>query len=110
MSLLSKTSSRSANAFISTWAAPGTRRRLLSRTTWFRMPAACVLFKLEISLLSDETKQALPQVPWRLIKETRNFYVHNYGSISKTLLWSTLHTSIPDLKASCKHALEEDGT
>ncbi len=63
-----------------------------------------------IGLLSDETKQALPQVPWQLIKETRNFYVHNYGSISKTLLWSTLHTSISDLKASCEHALEEDGT
>ena len=61
-----------------------------------------------VGLLSDEAKQSLSHVPWRLIKETRNFYVHNYGNISQTLVWATLKDSIPDLKASCKQALESE--
>ena len=61
-----------------------------------------------IGLLSDDTRSAVPEIPWRLIKETRNFYVHNYGNLNKTLTWNTLTSSIPDLCKACKEALEED--
>ncbi len=30
--------------------------------------------------LSEEIKAQNPAVPWRTIKDTRNFYVHAYGS------------------------------
>ncbi len=31
--------------------------------------------------LSDEVKQRTAYVPWRLIKDARNFYVHQYGAV-----------------------------
>ena len=61
-----------------------------------------------VNILSDETKTSLSDVPWRLIKETRNFYVHNYGHVSKSLLWSTLMESIPSLRTACEKALSTE--
>ena len=58
--------------------------------------------------LSNEVKATLAHVPWRLIKETRNFYVHNYGNISKSLTWLTIKESIPALKEACVSALEKE--
>lgn len=34
-----------------------------------------------VSQLSDEAKRKNSAVPWRIIKDTRNFYVHAYGAI-----------------------------
>ena len=34
-----------------------------------------------VSQLSDETKAQNKAIPWRIIKDTRNFYVHAYGAI-----------------------------
>lgn len=34
-----------------------------------------------VGQLSDEVKESSPSIPWRTIKDTRNFYVHAYGSI-----------------------------
>lgn len=43
-----------------------------------------------VSQLSDEVKAQNKAIPWRIIKDTRNFYVHAYGSIdipSVGILW-----------------------
>ena len=70
---------------------------------------ACCMCVIQIgelvNLLTEETKAGLSQIPWRLVKETRNFYVHNYGEISKVLVWNTLQESIPALEESCRAAL-----
>lgn len=55
-----------------------------------------------VAQLSDEIKALHPAVPWRTIKDTRNFYVHAYGSIDIPSVWETLQQDIPMLKASCK--------
>ena len=55
-----------------------------------------------VAQLSDEIKTLHPAVPWRTIKDTRNFYVHAYGSIDIPSVWETLQQDIPMLKASCK--------
>ena len=34
-----------------------------------------------VSHLSPEMCAQNPAIPWRIIKDTRNFYVHAYGSI-----------------------------
>ncbi len=60
-----------------------------------------------VGLLSDEAKQAMPQIPWRSIKETRNFYVHNYGHINVSYVWATLREDLPQLMEVCAAMLSD---
>ena len=59
-----------------------------------------------VGQLSDETKQKNEAIPWRIIKDTRNFYVHAYGAIDLASVWGTLNEDIPGLQAACKSMLE----
>lgn len=58
-----------------------------------------------VGQLSDEVKMQHPAVPWRIIKDTRNFYVHAYGAIDVPSVWETLQKDIPTLKTSCEAIL-----
>ncbi len=55
--------------------------------------------------LSDETKQKSPAIPWRVVKDTRNFYVHAYGSVDLKAVWNTMVYDIPPLKDACEKLL-----
>ena len=57
--------------------------------------------------LSDEIRMAHPEIPWRIIKDTRNFYVHAYGSVDIPSVWETLQSDIPQLKNACEEMLKE---
>lgn len=58
-----------------------------------------------VSQLSDEVKKRNTSIPWRAIKDTRNFYVHAYGSIDVPSVWDTLIHDIPMLKSACEDIL-----
>ena len=58
-----------------------------------------------VSQLSDTVKRNNASIPWRVIKDTRNFYVHAYGSIDIPSVWNTLLHDIPALKAACEEIL-----
>ena len=58
-----------------------------------------------VSQLSDEAKQKNSAVPWRIIKDTRNFYVHAYGAIDIAAVWDTLEHDIPALSTACAEIL-----
>lgn len=58
-----------------------------------------------VSQLSDETKAQNKAIPWRIIKDTRNFYVHAYGAIDIPSVWNTLLNDIPALKTACEDIL-----
>lgn len=58
-----------------------------------------------VALLSDGVKYQNASVPWRVIKDTRNFYVHSYGAIDVRAVWDTLEQDIPALKATCEAIL-----
>lgn len=55
--------------------------------------------------LSEEARQKSASIPWRIIKDTRNFYVHAYGSIDVDSVWTTLVQDIPELKKACEELL-----
>ena len=55
-----------------------------------------------VAQLSDEVKAQNAAIPWRIIKDTRNFYVHAYGSIDIESVWNTLLDDIPALQTSCE--------
>ena len=57
------------------------------------------------ALLSDDVKAQSPTIPWRIIKDTRNFYVHAYGSIDVLSVWNTLLHDIPALQTACRSIL-----
>lgn len=58
-----------------------------------------------VGALSEETKSSFGNIPWRLIKDTRNFYVHKYGDIEVDKFWVTLEEDIPVLCNECKKIL-----
>lgn len=58
-----------------------------------------------VAQLSDEVKARNRSIPWRIIKDTRNFYVHAYGAIDVPAVWDTLTEDIPALKAACEAIL-----
>ena len=60
-----------------------------------------------VSQLSDETKAQNKAIPWRIIKDTRNFYVHAYGAIDIPSVWDTLLHDIPALKTACEEILTQ---
>ncbi|MCC7206747.1 MAG: DUF86 domain-containing protein [Anaerolineae bacterium] len=47
--------------------------------------------------ISPETRQALPQIPWRLIIGMRNRIVHDYGNVNFDIVWKTATVQIPQL-------------
>ena len=58
-----------------------------------------------VSQLSEEAKERNKLIPWRIIKDTRNFYVHAYGSIDVASVWETLNEDIPALCDACRAML-----
>ncbi len=71
---------------------------------------ACCMCVVQIgelaTQLSDEAKGRDTTIPWRVIKDIRNFYVHAYGSIDVPSVWNTLEHDIPALKAACEQLLK----
>ena len=67
---------------------------------------ACCMCVIQIGELvaglSDEAKALDASVPWRVIKDTRNFYVHAYGAIDPESVWQTLIGDLPALKSACE--------
>lgn len=59
-----------------------------------------------VAQLSEEAKQQNKSIPWRIIKDTRNFYVHAYGTIDLASVWGTLNEDIPALQAACEGMLQ----
>ena len=58
-----------------------------------------------VSQLSESIKQQNAAVPWRVIKDTRNFYVHSYGAIDVSAAWNTPEQDITSLKSACEAIL-----
>lgn len=60
-----------------------------------------------VGQLSEEAKRKNKVIPWRAIKDTRNFYVHCYGSVDLQSVWETLVQDIPVLHEACNKLLKE---
>ena len=50
-----------------------------------------------VGQLSEEVKRRNTAIPWRIIKDTRNFYVHAYGASDIPSVWDTLEHDNPDV-------------
>ena len=72
---------------------------------------ACLMCVVQIGelsvMLSADARAASPEIPWRIIKDTRNKYVHRYGTVDLAMVWETLNQDLPDLKISCQKLLKK---
>lgn len=63
---------------------------------------AAILYEISIlgeayRRLSDEFREAYPQIPYRKIIAMRNRLVHDYDGINLGLVWSVVQQDIPEL-------------
>ena len=66
---------------------------------------------LQIGELSGKLSEAFrnetaPDVPWAAIRGMRNLFAHNYGSMSRELIWKTANEDIPTLLVFCEKILK----
>ena len=47
-------------------------------------------------------RQDHPEIPWRMIVATRNQLIHGYAGLDDDVLWSIVHTDIPDLLSNLR--------
>jgi uncharacterized protein with HEPN domain len=51
-----------------------------------------------ISKIPDEIKTRMPSIEWRLIKDFRNFIVHEYFGIDSRIVWDAVRMELPVLR------------
>lgn len=62
-----------------------------------------VIRKLEIlgeasSKVSDNIKLQYPNIEWRILKDFRNYLIHQYFGVDVTTVWEAIQTDMPILK------------
>lgn len=55
----------------------------------------------------EYVQQSRPEMDWRAIKNMRNMFAHDYGSMDKERVWQTATEDIPVLTTFCKKALAD---
>jgi len=51
-----------------------------------------------IANIPDEVKARFPFIEWRLIKDFRNFIVHEYFGVDSRIVWDAVQLELPLLK------------
>ena len=60
-----------------------------------------------VRAIDPALKQKYPAIPWRQIAGMRNILVHDYFRINQAIVWETLETHVPLLKAEVQSILGE---
>jgi uncharacterized protein with HEPN domain len=50
------------------------------------------------SRITDDSKTLHPNIEWRILKDFRNFIIHEYFGINNQIVWDTINFRLPDLK------------
>lgn len=61
--------------------------------------------ELSNGLSDDYRKQTADIIPWSAIRGMRNLFAHNYGSMSRDIIWKTAKEDIPRLLSFSEKAL-----
>ena len=57
------------------------------------------------SRISDESRKALPRIPWPKIIAMRNRLIHAYADVDLSIVWDTLTGALPELLRELEIAL-----
>lgn len=56
--------------------------------------------------VSDNTRSAAPQIPWRAMVGMRNRLIHGYFDIDTEVVWRTVKSELPELASAIESALQ----
>ena len=59
--------------------------------------------------LSDDLRERHPDLPWRAIRDTGNFYRHQYDNVLESYVWATIHVDLPPLLDAVEQELRALG-
>jgi uncharacterized protein with HEPN domain len=59
------------------------------------------------SRIPEEFKKLHPHIEWRVIKDFRNFMIHEYFGIDDLIVWDTIQKRLPDLLVKISALLGE---
>jgi uncharacterized protein with HEPN domain len=59
--------------------------------------------------ITQETREAHPEVPWNDIVGTRNRLIHGYEDVDLNIVWQIVKEDIPDLLAKLKKIVGQKG-
>jgi uncharacterized protein with HEPN domain len=68
----------------------------------------CLIIGEASRRISEETKQSLPNIPWKEINGMRNRLVHEYDELNITIVWDTVVNSLPNLVIELEKAMHPD--
>ena len=54
--------------------------------------------------VSEETRNAYPDLPWKEMIGMRNFLIHDYDDVDIQVVWKTVKKDLPDLLDKMKSA------
>ena len=60
------------------------------------------------SRIPNNYKDLHPQIEWRIIKDFRNFIIHEYFGINNQIVWDTIQFRLPDLLISITNLMAAD--
>lgn len=60
-----------------------------------------------VNRLSDEYREAHPDIPWSKIYGMRCHLVHGYESFDAEIVWDAIQNYIPDVRAFCDEHFQE---
>jgi uncharacterized protein with HEPN domain len=53
-----------------------------------------------IAHIPDDVKERFPDIEWRLIKDFRNFIIHEYFGVDPEIVWDAVRKELPLLKSA----------
>ncbi len=57
--------------------------------------------------LPESVLAANPQIPWRDLKDTRNYLAHDYAGVDHRIIWNTAVISFPELSGHVRDLREQ---
>jgi uncharacterized protein with HEPN domain len=57
------------------------------------------------NMVTEETQQKYPQIPWRQITGTRNHLIHGYYQVDLDIVWQIVKQDLPPLIADLEKIL-----
>ena len=58
-----------------------------------------------LEIIGEASKHLPPEIPWRVITDARNVFVHEYFDIDLSEVWSTIKKDLPVLKKQIQEIL-----
>jgi uncharacterized protein with HEPN domain len=59
--------------------------------------------------LPEDLRTRHAHLPWRAIRDTGNFYRHQYDNVLDSYVWTTVHDDLPPLLAAVEQELQAFG-